>query len=110
MTDFPETNSDLLLRIRSAEDREAWDQFVSMYRPVIYRMARRGGLQDADAQDLVQQVFVAVAGAIGRWDAGGNARFRHWLRRVTKNATLNTLTRQPKDRGRRRHRCFRSAE
>ncbi|MCA9138418.1 MAG: sigma-70 family RNA polymerase sigma factor [Planctomycetales bacterium] len=99
MTEFPETKSDLLLRIRSAEDRDAWDQFVSMYRPVIYRMARQHGLQDADAQDLVQRVLIAVAGAIGRWESTGDARFRHWLRRVTKNATLNALTRQPKDLG-----------
>ncbi len=99
MTEFPETKSDLLLRIQSAEDREAWDQFVSMYRPVIYRMARRRGLQDADAQDLVQRVLIAVAGAIGQWKPTRGARFRHWLRRVTKNAALNALTRLPKDRG-----------
>ena len=97
MTEFPETKSEVLLRIQSAEDREAWDQFVSMYRPVIYRMARRHGLQDADALDLVQRVLMSVAGAINKWEPTGNARFRHWLRRVTKNAVLNALTRKPRD-------------
>ena len=44
VTEFPETKSEILLRIQSAEDLEAWEEFVSMYRPVIYRMARRRGL------------------------------------------------------------------
>ena len=71
-----------------------------MYRPVIYRLARGRGLQDADAQDLAQQVLMAVAAAIPQWQQSGvEIRFRHWLRRVTKNATLNALTRQPKDAG-----------
>lgn len=99
MTKFPETKSEVLARIQSAHDREAWDQFVSMYRPVIYRMARRRGLQDADAQDLVQRVLLSVAGAIGQWERVEGTRFRHWLRKVTKNAVLNALTRQPRDLG-----------
>ena len=99
MTEFPETKSEVLARIQSPEDREAWEGFVSMYRPVIYRMARRQGLQDADAQDLVQRVLVAVAGSIGRWEKREGIRFRHWLRRVTKNAVLNALSRQPHDPG-----------
>ena len=51
MTEFPETQSYLLASLKSPESREAWEEFVVIYRPVIYRMARRHGLQDADAQD-----------------------------------------------------------
>ena len=99
MTEFPETQSEVLARIQSPEDREAWEGFVSMYRPVIYRMARRRGLQDADAKDLVQRVLVAVAGSISRWEKRNGIRFRHWPRRVAKNAVLNALPRQPHDPG-----------
>jgi RNA polymerase sigma-70 factor (ECF subfamily) len=66
VTEFPETRSTLLAQVRSPENREAWEQFVLVYRPVIYRMARRRGMQDADAQDLVQTVLMRVAGAIDR--------------------------------------------
>ena len=98
MTDFPDTRESLLVQVRSPANREAWDQFVSIYRPVIYRLARRRGLQDADAQDLAQQVLIAVAGAIGDWEKTNEAvRFRHWLRRVARNAILNALTRRPRD-------------
>jgi RNA polymerase sigma-70 factor (ECF subfamily) len=59
-------------------------------------MAR--GLQHADAQDLSQQVLMAVASAIVTWEKRDEStRFRHWMSRVTKNAILNALMRRPKD-------------
>jgi len=99
VTEFPETRESLLVEVRSAANREAWDQFVLLYRPVVYRLARRRGLQDADAQDLAQRVLMAVASAIGRFEKSGESvRFRHWLRRVARNAIVNALVRQPHDR------------
>ena len=96
MTEFPETQQSMLARVRSTDDQEAWEQFVLLYRPVIYRMAKRRGLQDADAQDLTQTVLMRVAGAMDRWEPSEpGVRFRHWLRRVAKNAILNCLTRPP---------------
>jgi RNA polymerase sigma-70 factor (ECF subfamily) len=99
MSQFPETHESLLVRLRSPANREAWDQFALIYRPVIYRLARHRGLQDADAQDLAQQVLMAVASAIGSWEKSDESvRFRHWLRRVARNAIVNLLSRQPHDR------------
>jgi RNA polymerase sigma-70 factor, ECF subfamily len=68
MTEFPDTQSMLLANIQSLENREAWAEFVQIYRPVIYRMARRRGMQDADAQDLSQDVLVRISKAISRWE------------------------------------------
>ena len=100
MTEFPQTRSSLIAQIGSPEDREAWDQFVVIYRPVIYRMARRRGMQDADAQDLVQTVLMRVAGAIQSWEKSDpETKFRHWLRRVARNAIATAFSRQPKDAG-----------
>jgi RNA polymerase sigma factor (sigma-70 family) len=99
VTEFPDTRDSLLVQVRSPANREAWDQFVLVYRPVIYRLARRRGLQDADAQDLAQQVLMAVASAIGSYEkSDASVRFRHWLRRVARNAIVNALSRQPHDR------------
>lgn len=98
MTEFPETRESLLAQVRSHDNREAWEQFASIYRPVIYRLARRRGLQDADAQDLAQRVLMAVASAIGRWEkTDKSVRFRHWLRRIARNAVVNALSRGPRD-------------
>lgn len=98
MTEFPQTRLSLIAQVQSPEDREAWDQFVVIYRPIVYRMARRRGMQDADAQDLVQSVLMRVASSIHRWErTNPETKFRHWLRRVARNTILSALTRQPKD-------------
>ncbi|HIF33547.1 MAG TPA: sigma-70 family RNA polymerase sigma factor [Planctomycetes bacterium] len=47
---------------------EAWSEFVAIYEPLIYRLARAKGFQHADAQDLTQEVFTTVGGAIDRVD------------------------------------------
>ncbi|MFN0055056.1 MAG: hypothetical protein ACKV0T_23025 [Planctomycetales bacterium] len=60
MTHSPDTRESLLLRIRDSQDREAWQEFVSIYRPLIYRVARRHGLKNADAQNLAQEVLPKV--------------------------------------------------
>lgn len=98
MTLDPDTRESLLLRVKDPRDRDAWDEFSRIYRPVVYRLARGRGLQDADAQDLVQRVLISVSRAIPEWEKSSDgARFRHWLRRVAKNAAINALTRQPRD-------------
>lgn len=97
MTEFPDTRDTLLADIRSPENRQAWEEFCLLYRPVIYRMARRRQMQDADAQDVTQNVLARIAGAIGRYEAHPGTRFRHWLRRVAKNAILTALSKTTPD-------------
>ena len=55
VTDLPNTRESLLIRVRDLRDRDAWNQFVQIYRPAVYRLARARGLQDADAQDLCNE-------------------------------------------------------
>jgi RNA polymerase sigma-70 factor (ECF subfamily) len=98
VTQFPETRESLIVQVKDPSNRDAWSQFVDIYRPVIHRIAITRGLQDADAQDLTQQVLMAVAASIGRWEKmGESTRFRHWLRRVTRNAIINAVSRRPRD-------------
>jgi RNA polymerase sigma-70 factor (ECF subfamily) len=100
MSVSPETRPSLLIRIRNQGDAAAWSEFTEIYRPLIYRLACHRGLQHADADDLAQQVLLAVARAISRWENDpARARFRTWLHRVATNAILNALTRAPADRG-----------
>jgi len=99
LSEYPETRESLLLKVKDPNNREAWEMFAQIYRPVIFRTARARGMQDADAHDLAQTVLVAVADAINRWEKlNESTKFRHWLSKVTKNAILNALTRHPKDR------------
>jgi RNA polymerase sigma-70 factor (ECF subfamily) len=100
MSASPETRASLLVRLKDHADDEAWSEFTEIYRPVIYRLASRRGMQPADADDLVQQVLSAVARVIDRWEANPErARFRTWLHRVATNAIINALARGRPDRG-----------
>jgi RNA polymerase sigma-70 factor (ECF subfamily) len=92
--DFPETSQSLIARVKDLEDAAAWAEFLGIYRPVVYRMARRRGMQDADAQDVTQQVLVAVSQAIGDWQSGSNrSPFRAWLVTITRNAVTKAISR-----------------
>jgi RNA polymerase sigma-70 factor (ECF subfamily) len=99
MNDWPETNQSLILRIRDPQNAVAWSELMAIYRPVIYRLARRKGLLHEDAEDLVQGVFLSVAKAIDRWEHGeGQPRFRNWLGTIARNAIVNAITRSKPDR------------
>ncbi len=79
------TSLSLLARVQ-AQDQAAWERLVSLYSPLVYGWCVRAGLQPADAADIGQEVFLAVARSIRsfRHDQAG-ATFRGWLYRITCN-------------------------
>lgn len=88
------TRPSLLLRIRDARDIEAWSSFADIYSPLVRRFALRNGLQEADADDLAQEVMAAVAKAIGTWQYDPAAgRFRSWLFTIARNKLNDGLAR-----------------
>src|SRR4051812_20718011 len=92
MDSSPATRASLLIRLRDPHDADAWRQFVQLYAPVVYGFARKRGLQDADAADLMQEVFRSLAAAAGRLEYDpGRGTFRGWLFTVTRNKVFNFL-------------------
>jgi RNA polymerase sigma-70 factor (ECF subfamily) len=80
------------MRLRDPQDHAAWMGFVSLYEPIAYRLFRRYGLQDADARELTQELFVTVSQNIERWNPDKQrGSFRGWLRRVARNLVINWL-------------------
>jgi RNA polymerase sigma-70 factor (ECF subfamily) len=98
MPEFPETNHSLIARVKDLGDGAAWAEFLGIYQPVVLRMARRRGLQDADAQDVMQQVFLSISRSIEGWIPGElRPPFRAWLTSIARNAITKALTRRPRD-------------
>jgi RNA polymerase sigma-70 factor (ECF subfamily) len=100
MTELPDTRESLLLRVGDPANAEAWREFVAIYRPAIYRLARRRGLQDCDADDLAQRVLITISGKITDWrPTSSHGAFRAWLSVIARNLIVNALTRRQPDLG-----------
>ena len=78
-----EPSSSLLNRVRG-RDQDAWERLVNLYTPLVFEWCRRSGLQPADAADVGQQVFLAVAHGVRDFRREGGS-FRAWLRAIARN-------------------------
>src|SRR5437588_831842 len=79
------TSGSLLERLRQPADQEPWTRLVKLYTPLLFFWARRLGLHDADAADLVQDVFTTLVQKLPGFQYDQNKGFRNWLRTVTLN-------------------------
>ena len=80
-----DTPASLLERLRRPASAEAWARFVDLYTPLLYYWARRAGLQEADAADLVQDVLVVLFQKLPEFTYDPKRSFRNWLRTVMLN-------------------------
>jgi RNA polymerase sigma-70 factor, ECF subfamily len=92
------TSRSLLLRA-SANDQEAWTRLVSLYSPLVAFWCRGRGVHPDDLQDVVQEIFAAVATGLKNYrrDQPG-ATFRGWLRGIAAHK-LQDYHRRTKARG-----------
>ncbi len=88
-----ETPASLLERLRRPGDTQAWNHFIEMYTPLLFRWARRDGLQDADAADLVQEVLTLLFRKLPEFTYDRGRSFHSWLRTVTRNKWRERLRR-----------------
>lgn len=79
------TRETLLSRLRDWSDQESWREFFSLYHSVIYREARRRGLTDTEAKDVVQETMISVAKAMpGFRYRKERGSFKGWLLNLTR--------------------------
>lgn len=91
------TPTSLLQRLREPDAESAWNRFVALYTPLLYYWAKRFGLSEADAADLVQDVFSQLLREMPKFSYRPGGRFRGWLWTVTRNKFLerNRVKRVP---------------
>ncbi len=102
MDDFDglSTRVSLVLRIKAGDGR-AWAEFVELYGRPLLRRLKKHHLQEADAQDVVQDVLLKVWKAIEEFDYDPTRSFRGWLITVAKRALIDWWhkTNRPGQRG-----------
>lgn len=86
-----DTSSALLLRVRDPADHPAWSRLVALYTPLLADWIGRAGIPPHDADDLVQEVLLAVAREMPtfRYDRDKGS-FRGWLRTILVNRVRYT--------------------
>jgi len=79
------TRRSLLSRLKDWDDQESWREFFNTYWKLIYGVALKAGLSDAEAQDVVQDTVVAVARKMQdfRYDPAAGS-FKNWLLVITR--------------------------
>src|SRR5262245_58902393 len=86
-SNWPTTSVRLVAALRRPEDHVAWERFSTEYGPALLEFCERRGLQRADAEDLVQTVFVGVHRKIGVLEfSEDRGRFRSWLSTIALRA------------------------
>src|ERR1044072_8539573 len=83
---LPTTRVTLLTRLQNSSDQGGWAEFVERYGPHIYRWCRQWNLQDADAEDLTQDILVKLCQSLRTFAYDPSQCFRGWLKTVAYHA------------------------
>src|SRR5580704_9900167 len=79
------TRRSLLSRLKNWDDNESWKVFFDTYWRLIYNAARRSGLGDAEAQDVVQETVISVVKSMPQFKYNPEkGSFKNWLLQLTK--------------------------
>ena len=81
-----ETRSSLINRLKATINGESWEVFFNTYWELIYNVARRKGLSEADSQDIVQETILKVHKSLDRFQYNRKrGSFKGWLRTITRS-------------------------
>ena len=79
------TRASLIHRLKDWQDASSWQDFFEVYWKLIYGVARKAGLTDAEAQEVVQETLISVAKHMPafKYDPAIGS-FRAWLLNMTR--------------------------
>ncbi len=94
------TRSSLVKRLGNWNDHGSWQDFFDTYWKLIYAVAVKAGLSDAEAQDVVQETVVAVAKQMReRGYDRTRSSFKNWLCLITRRRIIDHFRRRTKMKG-----------
>ena len=88
----PDVDGDAILAARCRDgDETAWEALYDGYFDFVFRVARRLGVPEHEAEDVSHDVFMVAHDKIGTFDSG---RLTTWLYRITANVVRDFHRRQ----------------
>jgi RNA polymerase sigma-70 factor (ECF subfamily) len=75
------------------KDPACWREFDAIYRPILRAYLRKRGLEDSEAGDLVQDIFVKLLEKIHTYNRA-EGKFRNWLFSVAHNTVIDHARRR----------------
>ena len=96
--EFIPTRRSLLTRLKQWDDEESWRDFFDTYWRLLYAVALRGGLNDAEAQEVVQETVISVAGKMRdfKYDPAIGS-FKSWLLQLTRRRIADQFRKRPRE-------------
>ncbi len=80
-----QTRWSLIGRLKDMDDQQSWQEFFDAYWKLIYSVALKAGLSDAEAQEVVQETVISVAKKMPEFKADPAAgSFKSWLLTLTR--------------------------
>jgi len=91
-----QTRHSLLRRLRDWDDHASWEEFFNIYWRLLYNVATQAGLNDSEAQDVVQETILTVARNIKGFKVGAeHGSFKSWLLRIIRSRIADHFRRKP---------------
>jgi RNA polymerase sigma-70 factor (ECF subfamily) len=97
-TEWLPTRESLLSRLKETSADESWREFFETYWKLIYSNARRAGLTNNEAQDVVQETMIALNTHIHSFRVNSElGSFKTWLWHITRSKIVDQLRHRRKD-------------
>jgi RNA polymerase sigma-70 factor (ECF subfamily) len=92
------TRASLLNRLKDQSDQASWQEFFDLYWRLIYSVAVKAGLNDPEAQDVVQETVISVANNVGEFRYDPKVcSFKTWMLRLTRWRIVDRLRQRERE-------------
>jgi RNA polymerase sigma-70 factor (ECF subfamily) len=90
------TRQSLLARMKDWSDQASWQEFFHTYWRLIYAVALRAGLNNTEAEEVVQETVICVAKKIGEFKNNpAFGSFKSWLMLITRRRIADQFRKRP---------------
>lgn len=90
------TRQTLLSRLKNWDDQRGWQEFFDTYWRLIYGVARKAGLTETEAQEVLQETIISVARQMPKFQYNGqHGSFKGWLLQTTRWRIADQFRKRP---------------